>query len=228
MDFSVLGTPEDPTFGLDTFGDVALGPDGEPLPQAEAIRQVVAEAELADAVGLDFFGVGEHHRADFAVSSPEMVLASIAARTERIRLGSAVTVLSSDDPVRVFERFATLDALSGGRAEVGVVLNLFGVHPADDASPAVKQDVEHIDVMQNRVWLDALLATQGVVSLTPPQINKKGDVVLLSAVPSTSPASDDTANQYVVPLVRPVTMKVDPVTGVVVASVHGAPLTVLR
>jgi probable LLM family oxidoreductase len=73
---------------------------------------------LADLVGLDFFGVGEHHRADFAVSSPEVVLAAIAARTERIRLGSAVTVLSSDDPVRVFERFATLDAVSGGRAEI--------------------------------------------------------------------------------------------------------------
>ena len=73
---------------------------------------------LADRLGLDFFGVGEHHRDDFAVSAPEVVLAAIAGRTERIRLGSAVTVLSSDDPVRVFQRFATLDAVSGGRAEV--------------------------------------------------------------------------------------------------------------
>ena len=115
-----LGTPADPTFGLDTFGDVALGPDGEPLPPAEAIRQVVAEAELADAVGLDFFGVGEHHRPDFAVSAPDVVLAAIAGRTRRIRLGTSVTVLSSDDPIRVFERFATLDAVSHGRAEITV------------------------------------------------------------------------------------------------------------
>ncbi len=115
-----LGTPADPTFGLDTFGDVALGPDGEPLPPAEAIRQVVAEAELADAVGLDFFGVGEHHRPDFAVSAPDVVLAAIAGRTRRIRLGTSVTVLSSDDPIRVFERFATLDAVSRGRAEITV------------------------------------------------------------------------------------------------------------
>jgi probable LLM family oxidoreductase len=118
MDLSLLGTPHDPTFGLDTFGDVALGPDGEPLSQAEAVRQVVAEAELADAVGLDFFGVGEHHRPDFAVSAPDVVLAAIAGRTRRIRLGTSVTVLSSDDPIRVFERFATLDAVSRGRAEV--------------------------------------------------------------------------------------------------------------
>jgi probable LLM family oxidoreductase len=104
--------------GLDTFGDVTAGPDGRHLPQHEVIRNVVEEAVLADELGLDFFGVGEHHRPDFAVSAPEVVLAGIATRTDRIRLGSAVTVLSSDDPVRVYERFATVDALSNGRAEV--------------------------------------------------------------------------------------------------------------
>ena len=104
--------------GLDTFGDVTRTADGKPLPHAQVIRDVVAEAVLADELGVDFIGVGEHHRADFAISSPEMVLATIAARTQRIRLGSAVTVLSSDDPVRVFQRFSTLDALSNGRAEV--------------------------------------------------------------------------------------------------------------
>lgn len=104
--------------GLDTFGDVTVDEQGTPLPQHQVLRNVVAEAELADRLGLDFFGVGEHHRDDFAVSAPEVVLATIAGRTSRIRLGSAVTVLSSDDPVRVFERFATLDALSNGRAEV--------------------------------------------------------------------------------------------------------------
>lgn len=110
--------PERYEFGLDTFGDVTVGPDGAPLPHAQVLRNVVEEAVLADRLGLDFFGVGEHHRADFAVSAPEVVLAAIAGRTERIHLGSAVTVLSSDDPVRVFQRFATLDGLSNGRAEV--------------------------------------------------------------------------------------------------------------
>ncbi len=104
--------------GLDTFGDVTVDADGRPLPQPVVIRQLVEQAVLADELGLDFFGVGEHHRDDFAVSAPEVVLAAIAGRTERIRLGSAVTVLSSDDPVRVFQRFATLDAVSDGRAEV--------------------------------------------------------------------------------------------------------------
>ena len=104
--------------GLDTFGDVTYDAEGRLLPQAQVIRNVVAEAVLADELGLDFIGVGEHHREDFAVSAPEVVLAAIAGQTRRIRLGSAVTVLSSDDPVRVFERFSTLDAVSGGRAEV--------------------------------------------------------------------------------------------------------------
>src|SRR5882724_817529 len=104
--------------GLDTFGDITDGPDGRPLPAAQVMRNLVEEAVLADQVGVDFIGVGEHHRADFAVASPEMVLAAIASRTTRIRLGSAVTVLSSDDPIRVFQRFSTLDALSNGRAEV--------------------------------------------------------------------------------------------------------------
>ncbi|WP_315928776.1 LLM class flavin-dependent oxidoreductase [Mesorhizobium sp. SP-1A] len=105
-------------FGMDTFGDVTVGADGKLLPQAEVIRNVVDEAILADEIGIDFIGVGEHHRADFAVSAPEVVLAGIATRTKRIKLGSAVTVLSSDDPIRVFERFSTVNALSNGRAEV--------------------------------------------------------------------------------------------------------------
>src|SRR5919198_2103607 len=104
--------------GLDTFGDVTFDAEGRLLPQAQVIRNVVAEAVLADELGVDFIGVGEHHRDDFAVSAPDVVLAAIAGQTKRIRLGSAVTVLSSDDPVRVFERFSTLDAVSGGRAEV--------------------------------------------------------------------------------------------------------------
>lgn len=112
------GAPTGIEFGLDTFGDITRGADGQLLSGAQTIRDIVEQAALADRVGVDFFGVGEHHRREFAVSAPEMVLAAIASRTERIRLGTAVTVLSSDDPVRVFERFSTLDALSGGRAEV--------------------------------------------------------------------------------------------------------------
>src|SRR3954453_9226035 len=104
--------------GLDTFGDVTVDGGGQRLTEAEVIRNVIDEAVLADQVGADFIGVGEHHRDDFAISAPETVLAAIAGRTDRIHLGSAVTVLSSDDPVRVFQRFATLDAVSAGRAEV--------------------------------------------------------------------------------------------------------------
>ncbi len=105
-------------FGLDTFGDVTVSPDGALRTHAQVIRDVVDEAVWADELGVDFFGIGEHHRDDFAVTSPDTVLAAFAARTRRIGLGSAVRVMSSDDPVRVFERFATLDAVSRGRAEV--------------------------------------------------------------------------------------------------------------
>jgi len=99
--------------GVTSFADLADGADA-----GTRLRQLVEEIELADAVGLDVFGVGEHHRPDFAVSAPAVALASAATRTRRIRLSSAVTVLSTDDPVRVFEQFATLDGLSGGRAEI--------------------------------------------------------------------------------------------------------------
>ena len=104
--------------GLDTFGDVMYDGDGRPVTQAQALRNVVAEGVLAEQVGVDAFGVGEHHRPDFSVSAPEVVLAAIAGETERILLGSAVTVLSTDDPIRVFQRFSTLNAVSNGRAEV--------------------------------------------------------------------------------------------------------------
>jgi probable LLM family oxidoreductase len=104
--------------GLDTFGDRTVDLGGNAVPYPQVIRDVVEEAVLADKVGVDFFGIGEHHREDFAISAPEIVLAAIASRTERIHVGTAVTVLSSDDPVRVFEKFATLDAVSKGRAEI--------------------------------------------------------------------------------------------------------------
>jgi len=105
-------------FGLDTFGDTNQNEDGTPATQAQTIRQIVEQAVLADQLGINAFNVGEHHRQDFAVSAPDTVLAGIATVTKNITLGTGVTVLSSDDPVRVFERFSTLDALSNGRAEI--------------------------------------------------------------------------------------------------------------
>lgn len=105
------------SLGLDTFGDVTHGPDGKPQTMDLVLREVLDQATLADEIGIDFIGLGEHHRSDFAISAPEIVLAAIAGRTQRIKLGTAVTVLSTDDPVRVFQRFSTLNALSGGRAE---------------------------------------------------------------------------------------------------------------
>lgn len=104
--------------GLDTFGDVTVDATGKALPMPQVIRNIIAEAELADRLGLHYFGIGEHHRADFAASATSTILAAIAARTQRIHIGSSVTVLSSDDPVRVFQQYSTIDAISNGRAEV--------------------------------------------------------------------------------------------------------------
>lgn len=105
--------------GLYTFAETTPDPrTGRTISAADRLRNLMEEIELADQVGLDVFGVGEHHRADYSVSTPAVVLAAAASRTKRIRLTSAVSVLSSDDPVRVFQEFATLDLLSGGRAEI--------------------------------------------------------------------------------------------------------------
>lgn len=105
--------------GINTFGDAIFDPQtGKTISHGERLRNLVEEIELADKVGLDIFTVGEHHREDYAVTSPDVVLAAAASRTKNIRLSSGVTVLSSDDPVRVYERFSTLDGISGGRAEI--------------------------------------------------------------------------------------------------------------
>jgi len=123
---------------LDTFGDVTAGADGALLPPDQVIRNIVEQAVLADQTGVDYIGLGEHHRDDFAISAPEPILGAIAAKTSRIRLGTAVTVLSSDDPIRLFQRFSTLGALSNGRAEITVgrgsfteSFPLFGLDLAD-------------------------------------------------------------------------------------------------
>lgn len=105
-------------YGLDTFGDVNVDAEGKPQSAGQVIRDLVDQAILADELGIDAINVGEHHRDDFAVSAPDTVLAGIATVTKNIKLGTGVTVLSSDDPVRVFQRFATIDALSHGRAEI--------------------------------------------------------------------------------------------------------------
>lgn len=105
--------------GLYTFGDIGTDPkSGRKIGAAERLRNLIEEIELADQVGLDVFGLGEHHRPDYAVSAPPIVLAAAASRTKNIRLTSAVTVLSSDDPIRVWQQFSTIDLLSGGRAEI--------------------------------------------------------------------------------------------------------------
>jgi probable LLM family oxidoreductase len=146
--------------GLDTFGDVTAGPDGRLLSHAQVIRNVVDEAVLADELGVDFIGVGEHHRGDFAISAPEVVLAGIAGRTRRIRLGSAVTVLSSDDPVRVFQRFATLDAISQGRAEV-----ILGRGSFTESFPLFGYDLsQYEELFAEKLDLFAALITQEPVT----------------------------------------------------------------
>lgn len=150
------------TFGIDTFGDIPTTDDGKLFTHAAAIRQVVDEAILADTLGIDSIGVGEHHRSDFSISSPETVLAGIATRTEHIKLASAVTVLSSDDPVRVFERFATLDALSNGRAQV-----ILGRGSFTESFPLFGYDLRNYEVLfEEKVELFAQLLDEKPVNWT--------------------------------------------------------------
>jgi probable LLM family oxidoreductase len=147
-------------FGLDTFGDVTTGLDGTVVPHAQVIRNVIDEAVLADELGLDFIGIGEHHRADFAISAPEVVLGAIASRTRQIHLGSAVTVLSSDDPIRIFQRFATLDAASGGRAEV-----ILGRGSFTESFPLFGFDMQQYEVLfEDKLDLFTALLKQGAVT----------------------------------------------------------------
>jgi probable LLM family oxidoreductase len=132
----------DLVLGLDTFGDLPEDDAGTLLSHPAAIRQVVDEAVLADDLGVDVLAIGEHHRPEYSVSTPETVLAGIATRTSRIRLSSGVTVLSSDDPVRVFQRFATVDALSHGRAEV-----ILGRGSFTESFPLFGYDLSDYDVL---------------------------------------------------------------------------------
>jgi probable LLM family oxidoreductase len=147
-------------FGLDTFGDVPQDDSGTPVSYATAIRQVVDEAVLADATGVDVIALGEHHRPEYSISTPETVLAGIATRTNRIRLASGVTVLSSDDPVRVFQRFATVDALSHGRAEV-----ILGRGSFTESFPLFGYDLRDYDVLfEEKIELFAKLLEEKPVT----------------------------------------------------------------
>lgn len=129
-------------FGLDTFGDITRDATGALLPQDQVLRNVVAEAVLADQVGVDAINLGEHHRDDFAISAPEILLANIAARTARIRLGTAVTVLSTDDPIRLYQRFSTLNAIAEGRGEV-----ILGRGSFTESYPLFGYDMRHYELL---------------------------------------------------------------------------------
>ena len=146
--------------GVDTFGDIYPGEDGALLPAAQVIRDVVDQAVLADQCGVDFIGLGEHHRADYAIAAPEIVMAAIAAKTTRIHAGTAVTVLSSDDPVRLFQRFSTLDAISQGRSEV-----ILGRGSFIESFPLFGFDLKDYEALfEDRIDLFAALLKGGAVS----------------------------------------------------------------
>src|SRR6058998_3213493 len=147
--------------GVYTFAELRADPQtGETISPEQRVRNMLEEIELADEVGLDVFGVGEHHRPDFVVSAPAVVLAAAAVRTKRIRLTSAVTVLSSDDPVRVFEEFATVDLLSGGRAEI-----MAGRGSFIESFPLFGYDLAHYDELFAEK-LELLLALRGTEPVT--------------------------------------------------------------
>src|SRR2546422_6321478 len=147
-------------FGLDTFGDVTHDADDRPLSHAQAIRNVVEEGVFADKMGVDFFGIGEHHTNDFPMPAADVALAAIAARTTRIRVGSAVTVLSSDDPVRVFQRYSTLNAISNGRAAV-----ILGRGSSIDSFPLFGYDLaDYEQLFEEKVNLFAELLRGGPIT----------------------------------------------------------------
>src|SRR3984885_9857848 len=148
------------TFGLDTFGDLAFDDEHRPLSHAETIRNVADEGVLAEEVGVEFFGIGEHHTNDWPMPAGDVVLSAIAARTSRIHLGSAVLVLSSDDPVRVFQRYSTLNALSNDRVEM-----ILGRGSSTESFPLFGYDLADYETLfEEKTELFAELLKGGSVS----------------------------------------------------------------
>jgi probable LLM family oxidoreductase len=193
--------------GLNTFGDITADPGGHLLSHAQVIRNVIDQAILADELGIDFFGIGEHHRADFAVSSPEVLLAVIAGCTKQIRVGSATTVLSCDDPVRIFQRFATLHAATNGRTEV-----ILGRGWFTEPFPLFGYELTDYDALfDEKLDLFATLIRQQIVTwrgkMRPPLINQRvfpplesGSLKTWIAVGST-PESVLRAARYDLPMI---------------------------
>ena len=172
-------TPSFPlVLGLNTFGDVTNDAEDRPLSHAQTLRNVVEQGVFAEQVGVDFFGIGEHHTDDWPMPAADVVLAAIAARTSRIHVGSAVTVLSSDDPVRVFQRFSTLNAISNGRAEV-----ILGRGSSIDSFPLFGYDLaDYEDLFEEKVNLFAELRKGGPVTWSG---NTRASLINQDVVPHT-------------------------------------------
>ncbi|GAB3418436.1 LLM class flavin-dependent oxidoreductase [Niabella aquatica] len=128
--------------GIGMFGDVQIGVNGKPQPAQQRLQEIIEEIKLMDEVGLDFYGIGEHHRPDYAVSAPEIVLAAASTVTKNIKLGSAVSVLSSSDPVKLYQSFATIDLISNGRAEL-----MAGRGSFIESFPLYGQDLKDYDAL---------------------------------------------------------------------------------
>lgn len=148
-------------FGLDTFGDVAFrDSDHEKMSYRESLQNILKEARLADSLGIDIFALGEHHREEYSISSPEVMLGAIASATNNIKLSTAVTVLSSDDPVRIYERFATLDGISDGRAQI-----ILGRGSFTESFPLFGYDMkDYNDLFVEKIGLFNELVTQDKVT----------------------------------------------------------------
>src|ERR1700759_1144324 len=169
----------DYAFGLDSFMAVTAGRDGEPIAGDQVVRDTVEEGVLAEKVGIDSFNIGEHYRDDMMDSAAHVVLAAIAGRTERIRLGTSVTVLSTQDPVRLYNNFATLDAVSGGRAQL-----ILGRGSAIESFPLFGYDLRDYDeVFEEKLALFVQLLRRGPVTWQGTYRPPLDGVVLTPPVP---------------------------------------------
>ncbi|HWX95999.1 MAG TPA: LLM class flavin-dependent oxidoreductase, partial [Solirubrobacteraceae bacterium] len=167
-------------FGLDSFMAVTVGPDGEPIGGDQVVRDTVEEGVLAEEVGIDSFNVGEHYRDDMMDSAAPVVLAAIAGRTERIRLGTSVTVLSTQDPVRLYNNFATLDAVSAGRAQL-----ILGRGSAVESFPLFGYDLrDYEDIFEEKLELFVKLLRGGTITWSGKYRPPLTDVVLTPPLPA--------------------------------------------